>query len=31
MVLLQQPEMPLEEYRAQREVLAFFDEKARAG
>ena len=30
-VILQRPEMPLEEFRARREVLAFFDTKARAG
>jgi hypothetical protein len=31
MVILQQPEMSLEAFRAQREVLAFFDARARAG
>jgi hypothetical protein len=30
-VILQRPEMPLEEFRARREVMAFFDTKARAG
>lgn len=30
-VILEQPTMPLEEFRAQREVRAFFDAKARAG
>jgi hypothetical protein len=30
-VILQQPEMPLDAFRAYREAMAFFDTKARAG